>query len=189
MNNAIILNGGQVSMGQPVLDSNTSFSVAAWVKPTALVAGDQTVLSQDGTSSSRFQLHYDAQPNAGAGGWCFSMRATDSTAAPVSACATGTVPDDEGNTHQPQDNVWVHLAGVYNATTGRLQVHVMGNPSLCSGEMVEQPFAGVWPTTGSFVIGRAWAGIGAESWRGSVDEVRAYPTALTSAQICQLASQ
>lgn len=189
--NAASFAGGGIEMGQPVVDGNKSFTVTAWVKPTNLAAGDQTAVAQHGSVTSRFQLHYDAQANDGAGGWCFTMRATDSSGAtPVSACATGMVPDDDGNIHPPQDNVWVHLAGVYNAVTGKIEIHVMGNPISCSGEMVESAFTGTWSTFGQLVIGQAMSGGAAsERWAGFVDEVRLYPIALSTTKICQLASQ
>ena len=189
--NGVNLSGGWASAGQPVIDGNKSFTVTAWVKPTSLASGDQTMVSLDGTSTSRFQLNYDAQANSGTGGWCFTMRATDSTSAtPVSACATGTVPDDLGLVHPPTNNSWVHLAGVYNAATGKLQIHVMGNPASCFGEMVDSNFSGTWPTFNSLAIGRATSGgASSEVFRGVLDEIRAYPIALSSTVICQLANQ
>ncbi len=184
--------GGQVSMGQATVDANKSFSVTAWVNPSDLTLGDQTIISQDGTNTSRFQLFFDADANGGAGGWCFGMRATDTSGAPVSVCATGTVPDDEEVTHPPAEDVWVHVAGVYvfdpGSGTGQIQIHVMGNPTSCSGEMVVAPFSGAWTTSGSLVIGRAKSGASnVEAWRGGLDDVRVYPKALDLVKICQLA--
>ncbi|MBV1854612.1 LamG-like jellyroll fold domain-containing protein [Catellatospora tritici] len=183
--------GGQVTMSGPAVNTSQDFTMTAWVKPSDLSLGDQTVISQDGTNTSRFQLYYDAQANSNAGGWCFGMRATDTNAAIAApVCATGTIQDDQGLTHQPQNGVWVHLAGVYNSAAGTLQIHVMGNPTSCSGEMVQGSFTGSWTTSGSLIVGRAKAGAtGAEYFRGVVDEVRAYPKALTTTKICQLAGQ
>ena len=185
-NGASFTGPGTISTNAPTVDTNKSFTVTAWVNPSNLSLGNQTIASEDGTTASRFQLRYDGATNR----WCFSMQATDSATAPVSACATGMVYDDEGNTHEPQVGVWVHLAGVYNSATNVLQIHVMGNPESCSGEKVETAFAAsAWPTTGSFVIGRARAaGAVAESWRGGVDEVYVYPIALSTTKICQLAA-
>jgi hypothetical protein len=191
LGNAAMFTGGGIGTGQPVVDTDKSFTVAAWVQPTNLAAGDQTAVAEHGAVTSRFQLGYDKDANAGAGGWCFAMRAADSAAAnPVSACATGTVPDSSEHTHPPTNDVWVHIAGVYNASTGKIQIYVMGDPDTCFGEMVEQSFAGSWTTTQELMIGRAkLAGTAAEYWTGGVDELRVYPIALSATTICQLASQ
>ncbi|MBB4738359.1 hypothetical protein BJY16_001818 [Actinoplanes octamycinicus] len=177
--------GGALTMPGPVVDTNGSFTVTAWVEPTDLSQGNQTVISQDGTTASRFQVRYDAAANAGKGGWCFLMRATDSADPATQVCATGTIPDDTGVTHEPRGGAWVHLAAVYNAPANTMQLHVMGNPTSCSGEMVQTSFTGSWSTTGALTIGRAKSG---EAWIGGVDEVRAYPIALSTTKICQLAT-
>ncbi len=120
-------------MGGPVLDTTKSFTVMAWVKPSELTAanGYMNVISQDGVNTSKFMLRYDKDANGRASGWCFNMRPTDvSGTQPVAACATGTV----GSSHPPVVNEWVHLAGVYDATTGVIQIHVMGNQASCDGE-------------------------------------------------------
>ncbi|MEV6489965.1 LamG-like jellyroll fold domain-containing protein, partial [Actinoplanes sp. NPDC051633] len=174
--------GGAVTMAGPVVDTDKSFTVTTWVKPADLARGTQTAISQDGTTASRFQLRYLASANAGRGGWCFAMRGTSEV------CATGTVADDLGRTHEPVNDTWVHLAAVYNAPAQTMQLHVMGNPTSCAGEMVQAPFTGAADTSGGpLVAGRAQAG--AEAWTGAVDEVRAYPIALSTTKICQLASE
>jgi hypothetical protein len=180
---------GQIAAANPVLNTTKSFTVMAWVKPSDLSAanGYETALSQDGVNMSRFVLRYDKDANAGAGGWCFGMRATDTVGSnPVYACATGTV----GSSHLPLVNEWVHLAGVYNATTSTIQIHVMGNQDSCDGEMVQSSFSGAWSATGPFVIGRAMtSGSSANHWHGSIDDVYAYQRSLDSSEICQQAIQ
>jgi hypothetical protein len=181
--------GGQITTADPVLDTTRSFSVMAWVRPSDLSAanGNQTVLSQDGTNTSRFVLRYDRDANGGAGGWCFGMRAGDDAAVnPVYACATGTV----GSSQPPSVGQWVHLAGVYDAVNHVIQLHVMGNQQSCDGEMVQARFDGNWSATASLVMGRARAaGAGTDYWRGGIDDIYAYQRVLSTEEICQQASQ
>jgi hypothetical protein len=187
--NAAVFTGGAITMGRPVVDGNASFTIAAWVNPANIAAGDQTAVALLGSTGSRFQLHYDAEANAGAGGWCFSMSAADGDA-PVSACATGTLPDDSGATHEPRNGEWVHLAGVYNAPAGTIEIHVMGNQAFCSGELVRAPFTGSWTSFEDLVMGNAKAaGTVTERWHGAVDDVHLYQRVLSGASICVLAAQ
>jgi hypothetical protein len=182
---ALALDGGAVSTTAGVIDTTKSFTVMAWVKP-ATTDGYETVLSQDGATASRFVLRYDKDANGGAGGWCFGLRAADTTAEPTYACATGAV----GSSHPPTDGEWVHLAGIYDAVTGVIQIHVMGNQESCDGEMAQAPFTANWSATGAFVVGRALTGgAAADAWHGSVDEVWAYQRRLAPVEICQQASQ
>ena len=182
---------GQITVGGPVLDTSKSFTVMAWVKPTGLaVADEQAVISQDGAVASRFALMYRKQANGGAGGWCFGLRDADADAAgtgPALACATGQV----GNSVRPADDAWVHLGGVYNAATGTLQIHVMGNQDSCNGEMVASASVGTpWAATGAFVVGRGKAdGASTSYWRGNIDQVYAHQRVLKAAEICLQAIQ
>jgi hypothetical protein len=178
--------GGQIATTGPVLDTSKSFSVTAWVNASNLAAGDQTVVSQDGTSVSRFQLGYSAAANGGAGGWCLTMRESDSvSAATASACAPGDIVG------LPTEDTWLHLAGVYDAATSEIRVYVMGGWEFCpAGETDIVASTGGWQAGGPLVIGRGLSGgSGTEYWRGGVDAVHAYSRALSSADICQLALQ
>lgn len=172
----------RITAAGPVLDTTRSFTVLAWVRAANLnAAGQQTILSQDGTLASRFQLQFRQDANGGTGGWCFSMRATDGDT-PTSTCTDGSAWG------LPSNGVWVHLAGVYDAVTGTIRVYVMGEPFSCGGESAATSFTGNWSATGPFVIGRGLAGgAGAEHWRGDVDDVHAFQRVLSAAEICQQA--
>jgi hypothetical protein len=187
-NAASFTGAGQIATAGPVLDTSKSFTVMAWVRPTDLSGDEQVVISQDGTTTSRFTLMYRKQANNGAGGWCFALRNSDSVdAAQTMACATGAM----GDSRLPAaDGTWVHLGGVYYAETGTLQLHVMGNQDSCSGEMVSAPAGAAWSASGSFVLGRGKAnGAPTSPWRGDIDQVYAHQRALSAVDICQQASQ
>lgn len=187
-NAATFTGNGEIATSGPVLDTTKSFTVMAWVRSTDLKAAtEQTVLSQDGQQTSRFALMYRKDANDGAGGWCFVLRDTDQGGTgPTMACATGQV----GSSHLPTTDEWVHLGGVYDAVTGSVQVHVMGNQDSCDGEMAKSNAPAGWPAGGSFVIGRGkTAGAVANHWRGQIDQVYAHQRVLTAAEICKQAIQ
>ncbi|WP_326552114.1 LamG-like jellyroll fold domain-containing protein [Micromonospora sp. NBC_01813] len=175
--------GAQMTSNGPVLDTTRSFTVMAWVRASDLTAGSvQTILSQDGDTASRFELQYRADANGGAGGWCFTMRAQETSATPVSACAEGILQA------LPAEDAWVHLAGAYDPVSGLISAYVMGDTLTCAGETAQASFAGSWAATGSFVIGRGRAaGANTGQWHGAVDDVFAYQRLLSSYEICQQA--
>jgi hypothetical protein len=184
-NGLVFTGNGSAAATRPVLDTTKPFTAMAWVKPSDLTA-DRTILSQDGTASSRFQLHFDRQANGGGGGWCASMRGTDD-GTPVSACTNGAAVGP------PSTTAWVHVAVVYQPalSSQQLRVYVMGDPRSCfevPAETAATTFTGAWSATGSLVLGRAKAGgTATEHWRGGIDDVWAFQRALTGAEICQKA--
>jgi hypothetical protein len=186
--NGAIFTGGAITAGGPILDTTKSFTVMAWVRPSEISAtnGFMNVISQDGVNMSKFMLRYDKDANGGAGGWCFNMRPTDASGTqPVAVCATGTV----GSSHLPVAGEWVHLAGVYDAATRTIQIHVMGNQQSCDGEMVTAPFTSTWTATGPLAIGRGFLSGATMHWRGAIDDVYAYQRKLDPVEICQQANQ
>jgi len=66
---------------------------------------------------------------------------------------------------------------VYDATAGQLRLYVNG--------VREGTVSGVtsWPSAGSFHIGRTGSG---GRFAGALDDVQAYPTALSDAQVATL---
>jgi hypothetical protein len=181
--NGLLFTGdGAATPGGPVVDTTKTFTVMAWVNPSDLTA-DRTILSGDGTNSSRWQLRFRKAANGGNGGWCFSMRAADG-ATPVDACTDGSALGF------PTTGNWTHVAAVYNPdlTGQEMRVYVMGDPQSCFDpipETTSAAFVGNWSATGSFVIGHAKAGgVSTEYWRGGIDDVWAHQVALSGTEIC-----
>jgi hypothetical protein len=92
------------------VDAERSFAVAAWAKLDQ-VGGTATVVSQDGTDTSLFQLA--AIPD---GRWSFGMSATGATG--------GTVDRVDGP--EAQVGVWTHLVGIYDTAADQLSLYVNG---------------------------------------------------------------
>ncbi|WP_370962970.1 LamG-like jellyroll fold domain-containing protein [Amycolatopsis sp. cg9] len=165
----VVLDGtdAAVDAPAPVVDTAQSFSVSAWVKPSA-ATGFRTAVSVDGSAISGFYLQRAAD-----GRFAFTRRAGDGDTA--SSSAVSTLPAQAGQ--------WQHLAGVYNRASGTLSLYVNGT--------LQQsvPFTTPWTAAGHLVIGRGkWAGGPADWFAGGVDDVRAYPTPLTASAVAALAA-
>jgi Concanavalin A-like lectin/glucanases superfamily len=160
------------AIGNPVVRTDQSFTVSAWLRFTGATEFTlYTAVSQDGTYNSGFLLQY----MTGEGVWGFSMPNSDSaTETYVTARST-----------QPAVlNVWTHVAGVYDATTGLLKIYVDG---LLSGIVTH---SNSWHASGSLEIGRAkWHGFLSDWWRGGVDDVRVFQGALNDDEVYLLTVQ
>ncbi|WP_103349266.1 LamG-like jellyroll fold domain-containing protein [Amycolatopsis sp. CA-128772] len=165
----VALNGADaaVDVPAPVVDTAQSFSVSAWVKPTA-ATGFRTAVSIDGSAISGFYLQRAAD-----GRFAFTRRAADGDSAASSAVSTSPA----------QAGQWQHVVGVYNRVAGTLSLYVNGT--------LQQsvPFTTPWTASGHLEIGRGkWAGSPVDWFDGGVDDVRAYPTPLTASAVAALAA-
>ncbi|WP_421742689.1 DUF4214 domain-containing protein [Cellulomonas sp.] len=162
------------STSAPIVMTDRTFSVMAFVKLDD-VAGTYTAVSQDGSTTSGFELGHrvDANCPTGTGGhcWAFWMPGADSTVAPVAVLSD--VPVRAG--------AWVQLTGVRNAGTGKLQLAVCdigipGGPATAAPKVaVDKTAPAAWLASGGFQVGRGRAaGVAARSWHGSVSQVRTY---------------
>jgi hypothetical protein len=164
---AVTLDGtNDTVVADQAVNTDLSFSVSAWVHPT--VGGTtRTILSQDGTTVSAFNLRYDST-----GYWKMSMPRTDSTGATIDT-ATSAIPAPL--------NQWTHLVGVYDDTADLIRLYVNGVQSGTAAHTVD------FAATGAFAAGRGrFSGAANEFFTGRIDEVRAYPQALTLLQVAQL---
>jgi hypothetical protein len=166
---AVSFTGANTSYAQfagPAVDTNESFTVAAWVRLNS-VSGIQTIAAIDGTNISPFYL----QLNGGV--FRFDQRTSDSTSSTL-VQRTGLAP---------VINTWYHVVGVYNKQAGTIQLYVNG---VSQGTAVA---GSSWTATGSTAIGRAkWNGGSVDFLNGAVDEVRFYGRVLSGAEISALAA-
>ncbi|MET9967742.1 LamG domain-containing protein [Streptomyces sp. NPDC006356] len=156
---------------ETVLDTSRSFSVSAWVRPTALDRS-MTVISQDGTGEPGFTLGYDASAQT----WKFAVPVNDvDSLGEWKAVSTGvSVVKDQ----------WVLLTGVYDAQkTGGPQLQLYVNKDL-KGSAGRRS---TWKSYGPLQIGRTTAKSGyRDHFTGDLAEVRVFDRVLPAAQVAEL---
>ncbi|MFD6289080.1 LamG-like jellyroll fold domain-containing protein [Streptomyces sp. NPDC060205] len=167
-------NGYAESTG-PVVNSQSSFTVSAWAYPTDDTAF-RTVLSQTGSDNKGFSLYY----SPGVGRWVFLMHWYENGTRKYIGANADATPGITPRT-------WTHLAGVYDGDAHTLSLFVNGQRQ---GDPVPVPDAGM-PTVvdGGFQVGRAGTTSGTYNnyWKGRIDEVATYQTALPDAEVAKVA--
>jgi hypothetical protein len=151
----------QVATSGPVIRTDQSFSVAAWVKLDRAphTGGSAIVLAQDGTNVSGFFLSY--RQLEGRGVWEFLQPSADALSRPADEVVHSTVPAEV--------NKLTHLAAVYDGSARQIRLYVNGAPAGSA------PRVAGFDATGPLRIGRGrWNGIPTNTWPGMIDEVRAY---------------
>jgi len=140
---------------------------------------NRVAVSQDGKNTSMFRLGYRADLDLDADGvkdpaWCFTVAAQDTaTAATTNACTYNYV----------EAGAWVHLAGISDPITKKLQLYVNGTPAR-DGVLAEQSGSAGWEATGKFAVGRGLtAGAASERWAGEIDEVHVTPRVWSEQEI------
>ncbi|GHJ42960.1 hypothetical protein Cs7R123_03020 [Catellatospora sp. TT07R-123] len=169
-NDALQLDGaaGLAATSGPVLRTDQSLSVSAWVKATALTGAEQVVLSQGGQPGPAARLMVTTD-----GKWAFTITDHDGAGNLTwhSAVSNSSV----------QTGAWVHLVGVFRAGTGEALLYVNG---------VEQTVKGTgakgWHTIGPLYVG---SNAGLNSFLGgTVDQVKVFQGALTAREAANLAA-
>lgn len=146
---------------RPVIDTSSSFSVAAWVKLDRN-GFFHTAVGQDGDRASTFFLQKTGPENR------FAFSTVEQR-----ALATDVVPEV---------GRWYHLAGVRDASTGEYIIYVDGQR--------EGSFTSCRPgeeSTGPLTVGRGkFDGGPVDFWPGAVDQVHAYDRALSAEEVAEL---
>lgn len=164
--NGLLLGGGtsQATAPGPVLRTDQSFTVAAWVRLDATGA-DAAAMSQDGLLASSFYLGYNLKLNK----WWFILPTADSSS-PEDVVAFSATPAQQG--------VWTHLAGVYDATAHEMRLYVNGVASTAT------VVSATWNAVGATRLGGAqWNGSLVDYWPGAIDDARALARAASTTDI------
>ncbi|MCW6004753.1 DNRLRE domain-containing protein [Micromonospora sp. CPCC 205371] len=162
----------------PVLRTDQSFSVSAWVQLYQMPGWHQSAVTQDGTNNSGF--FFGSRNYSEGKKWSFAMTNTDvgNGGGWVDAKSTAVITeDDEGR--------WVHLVGVYDAAAQQIRLYVDGQLIATAARTAR------WQANGPLAIGRAqWAAGGVSQpsdwFNGSVDAVRVYAGVLTTDMVTRL---
>lgn len=161
--------GSDITVPEQIVDTSPgkSFTVSAavFLSKTSAFA---TAVSQDGGYNSGFFLQYSQSDNR----WAFARLSKDASNPTAYRALSNAAP---------ALNTWTYLTGVYDGTTGRLQIYVNG---VAQGTATDStPFA----TSGDLAIGRAkYYGQNVDWFPGLVDDVRVFDQALTAQQVQQV---
>ncbi|WP_084580489.1 LamG-like jellyroll fold domain-containing protein [Kutzneria sp. 744] len=173
--NAVHMDGtayGQASA--PVVDTSRSFTVSAWAKLED-VNGYYGVVGQPAKPGGTlgFLMRYSTDVHA----WIFGLNSSPDDSAAAAQMNWAYEPNSVTTAGQ-----WTLVTGVFNAETKTLQTYVNGK---LSGQ---NKFAGApWNATGQFSVGGYDVGGFTHQFKGSLDQVQAWQTALTPSQIAGLA--
>ncbi|MFC4038863.1 LamG-like jellyroll fold domain-containing protein [Dactylosporangium siamense] len=172
-NAAAVYNGGSaysVTSG-PVLRTEQSYTVSAWVKLTNPGTSSRTVLSQGNTTGAAqpaFQLMFEVHCN----GWTFGIHGSPAGGNRTDACAPAP----------PVLNTWTHLVAVHNASTHTMSLYIDGVLAVSQPAPATPFFA-----NGPAVLGQAtYGGVALDPFTGSIDEVALYPGALPAEAVVEL---
>ncbi|WP_409057016.1 LamG-like jellyroll fold domain-containing protein [Streptomyces sp. SYP-A7185] len=161
--------GAYLNAGQHIVDTDKTFSVAAWVMLPQLPTTSMSVLSQDGSAQSGFSLGFDA----GSKKWSFL--APDSE---IDSMVSWEVLGPK-----PVPGEWTHLVGVYDmndgGAPGTMRMYVNG--TLVAGDI--QKRATTWNASGALQIGRALdlAGYTA-NLKGTIADVQVFDRVVAAAE-------
>jgi len=147
--------------GAPVLNTASDYTASAWVKLDKADGAFQTIISQDGASTSDFFLQYSGADQR------FAMSF-------AGVRALGPV--------KPETGRWYHLTGVRDTVRGELRLYVDGELAGRVGACLPQA-----APTGNTVIGRGkYGGNPVDYLDGTVDQVHLYDRALSATEIKDL---
>ncbi|WRZ96322.1 LamG domain-containing protein [Streptomyces sp. NBC_01007] len=169
---------GHAATASPSVNTQSSFSVSAWVYLTD-ASVNRVVLSEPGSQSSAFALYYSASYKK----WVFNRTDKDQ-ASPVFIRSLA----DAAN---PPLKVWTHLTGVFDThkdadkSDDTIQLFVNGQPQgdpvvLADAAPTYEP----WTATGGLQFGRSVkAGTGGEYFFGLLDEAAVWQDAREAEQV------
>jgi len=164
---AILLNGKNQWVNVPdpfALHLIGSMTISAWIKPSAFPHDDAAIAS---TFAGR---GYELDATDDQGARTIGFKLTD---------AAGRLMARYGRTLL-QTNRWYHVAGVYDADAGTLDVYVNGHPD--SGCLAGQVTNRQLVSASDVFIGRRGGDRGFE-FAGAIDDVRIYSRALHSSEV------
>lgn len=157
----------------PVVRSDQSFTVSAWVKLANLPDQNMAIVSQNGDYTTGFSLHYVV--DQGQRYWAFEMSNPDHADNAFQVRQARSTAD-----YAPQQGEWTHLAGVYDAIGKHLYLYVNGRPMADHDVVNTSPadFAPGWNASGSLQVARSrWSGAFKDALDGWVSDVHVFPSA------------
>ncbi|WP_158702030.1 LamG domain-containing protein [Kitasatospora sp. MMS16-BH015] len=167
----ISLDGVKDAVDVPnTVDTTKSFGVSAWAKLDHW-ANYPAVMAQDAGQIAGFNLEATADHR-----WAFCVATADTDNGPWT-CATSDGPVSL--------NTWTHLAGVYDAAKGQLQLYLNG--ALAGAVAVTGPTIA---SAGKLHLGHGqWNATGVDFWPGAIAGAKVYTRPLFAAEVATLAGR
>ncbi|TQJ11833.1 LamG-like jellyroll fold domain-containing protein [Kribbella jejuensis] len=164
---SLVFNGqdggdNRASVAGQVVDTSGSFTISAWVRPTA--ANDSGIVAITGSAAYGGVLRYAAS----AGRWTFYQNVSDSWTA-AQARVDSIAP--------PVMSAWTHLLGVVDAGNKTVQLYVNGRLQGTS-TFTHTP----WKAAGTVEVGSYRVGTAKGVFPGGIDDVKIYPRVLSAAE-------
>lgn len=193
---AIVLDGETqwISTSKPILRTDQSFSIAAWVHLDSAIMSSKlelrkkehsfalTAVSQDSPTHSAFYLGIRRIEETQPDGITTSALKWSFTVAPVDGSETGLLVWEHAHSvssleKSMLDN-WVMLVGVYDVAKRAAYIYI---PSINEAGIAYMPDAWTfWQADGALQIGRArWLGCNVDQWPGKIGPVRVFSGVLT----------
>ena len=155
----------------PVVRTNESFTISAWVRLADKGSFSRVIVAQAGTNLSAFYLGWDC----GSDRWAFTMPTPDTSGSATWQYVLSTA--------SPPTGTWVHLTGVYDQSNASVRLYVNGvSQGVRTG-------VSTWHAGGALRIGEGKENTFQRWWSGSIDDVRVYHGVLSDTQIAFLATQ
>ncbi len=165
---------GYAATSGPVVEARSSYTVEAWARMAATPTHNYVVLSQTGSGSTQpgFAIYY----STGYSKWVFNWHWTDSA-------GTAHFVRSLADMASPPVKVWTHLAGVYDAKAGTIQLYVNGK---AQGSAQTLPSGEPEADTGPLEFGRgngSTAGSFTDYFNGQIDEATVWQRALSTQEV------
>ncbi|MFF4977999.1 LamG-like jellyroll fold domain-containing protein [Streptomyces sp. NPDC001083] len=154
------------------INTDISFSVAAWVKLSAMPSSAAVAVTQPGNNRPGFELYYSKTYDR----WVFNQYSADTPdATPVRA-----MPASAGGVKAGE---WTHLVGVYAGGDHELRLYVNG---ALAGSTA---YTTAWSARRGTVIGSgSYGGAAGSFFPGAIDEVKTFEKPLSAAEVASLYS-
>lgn len=188
----VTLNGKDqyLSSDRPIIRTDQSFSVAAWVRLNSSSNFDEilkeddhalTAVSQNSSTHSVFYLGVRRIQKEDQGIYSSSLK-WSFTISPIDGTESGEFDWTRANSTTVVDKTffdkWVFLVGVVDANNKTASIYV---PSLNETDIIKIPDGwDLWKANESLQVGRSrWLETDLDYWPGSIGPVRIYSSALT----------